>query len=86
MYPPLLSLYATNLSAEVSLKGMFDMYSTLEPISPSGIYLDSTSKLLADSPITGLFVIILTTPACELAPNKVPCGPDRTSIRLTSAA
>ena len=31
-------------------------------------------------------VIILTTPACELAPNRVPCGPDRTSIRETSAA
>ena len=63
MYPPLLSLYATNLKAEVSLKGMLDIYSTFEPKSPSGMYLVSTSKLLADSPITGLLVIILTTPA-----------------------
>ena len=65
---------------------MLFTYSNLLPVSPSGINLVSTSKLLDDSPITGLFVIILTTPACELAPNRVPCGPDRTSIRAISAA
>ena len=65
---------------------MLFMYSNLLPVSPSGINLVSISMLLADSPITGLLVIILTTPACELAPNRVPCGPDKTSIRETSAA
>ena len=48
--------------------------------------LVSSSKLLDDSPITGLFVINRTTPACELAPNRVPWGPERTSTRPTSAA
>ena len=72
MYPPLRSLYATNLRADDSVRGMLDIYSTFDPISPSGIYLVSTSRLLADSPITGLLVIILTTPACELAPKRVP--------------
>ena len=65
---------------------MFDTNSTFPPVSPSGINLDSVSKLVDCSPITGLLVIILTTPACELAPKRVPCGPDRTSIRAISAA
>ena len=55
-------------------------------MSPSGIKRVSNSTLPEVSPWTGLLVIILTTPACELAPNKVPWGPARTSIRAISAA
>ena len=65
---------------------MFATSSTLSPDSAPGINLASTSTLADASPITGLLVIILTTPACELAPKRVPCGPARTSIRAISAA
>ena len=63
IYPPLLSLYATSLTADLSPKGILVTASNLEPGSPSGENLVSTSTLLSLSPITGLLVIILTTPA-----------------------
>ena len=69
-----------------SPRGILPTSSIFAPISPSGIILVSTSAFPDDSPITGLLVIILTTPACELAPKRVPCGPARTSIRAMSAA
>ncbi len=40
----------------------------------------------SQAPIMGLFVIMRIVPACELAPNSVPCGPDSVSSRSISVA
>ena len=84
--PPWLSLYTTARTASVSDRGMFTQPSAPPLSAPSSVVEYLPLKPAANLPCSGLRVMSRRLPDWELAPNRVPWGPDRTSIRSRSAA
>ena len=70
---------------QASLIGIFIKASS--ELLGSPLYVAKVDVLKPPSKVSnfGLFVISLTVPACELAPNNVPCGPGNTSTLSISA-
>ena len=66
--------------------GMFTQPSAPPLSAPSWVVANRPLKPAANLPCSGLRVIRRRLPDCELAPNSVPWGPDRTSMRSRSTA